>query len=255
MVIPIKWKLFGVLLLGLMALVSIPKVQGNDVGGVMTFTDDTGDKWFNDVKNFVEIISSQPHWYQGFLKDYPNVGSYMWIEEDYGGQDNNYADYTELSLVLGHSCVYNNEIGIGFGDKGCALPEKVRLGYKSPDGYGWAIWTFIIQCSVLNDNNVNNWLEALAGIHMILGFAKEAKIALGDATELAYRLTGTGGYPKESVHDAFFDTYVAYDGTHNDNIARIIAENAEVADNDYLDSFDRYIPVDSTKIIITCSLG
>lgn len=250
-----RWKLLSVLLLGLLVLVFIPKVQGNDVGGAMTFTDDINDEWFNDVKNFVEIISSQPYWYQGFLSDYPDVGSYMWIEEAYGGQDNNYADYTELSLVLGHSCVYNDEIGIGFGDKGCALPEKVRLGYESPDDYGWAIWTAIIQCSVLKDGNVNNWLQTLTGIHMILGFANDPTITVGDAAELAYRLTGTGGYSKESVQDAFFDTYVAYDGIHDNNIARIIAENAEVADNDYLDSFDRYTTVDSTKLIITCSLG
>ena len=71
-----------------------------------------------------------------FLDDYPNVGPYMWEEESYGGEDNDYADFTELSLVLGHGCITNKPDGslvsvIGFGDKGCAVPDNIRLGYES----------------------------------------------------------------------------------------------------------------------------
>ncbi|MDK6028711.1 hypothetical protein QPL79_04990 [Ignisphaera sp. 4213-co] len=72
----------------------------------------------------------------------------MWVEESSGGQDNIYADYTEIPLLLGHSyLIYQNgkyDTVLGFGAKGCANPYDVRLGYKSPDGYGYAIWTFII---------------------------------------------------------------------------------------------------------------
>ena len=173
-----------------------------------------------------------------------------------GGKDNNYADYTELSLILGHSCRIDEDlIGIGFGkDRGCARPEEVRLGYKSPDNYGYAIWSFIIQCEVLKDTSYPYWLNALTGLHMLLGFKNSPTIAPGDLEELAHRLTGTGGYIKESVQYAFFHTYVDADGTHNNNIARILAENSDVADNDFIDSFPSQTPVDASKLVITYSL-
>jgi len=184
----------------------------------------------------------------------------MWVEESSDGRDNIYADYTEMSLLLGHGClIYQNGkyvTALGFGAKGCASPYDVRLGYKSPDGYGYAIWTFIIQCSVLKDDTSNTigvsaWLYTLTGIHMVLGFASNAVVATTDFPELAYRLTGTGGYPKERVQDAFFHTFVKYDNIHRINVARILAENAYVADNDFIDYFNRYTDVDNIKLIIT----
>lgn len=233
-------------------------VKSYDVGVAMTFSDDTNDTWFNAVKDFVDIItSSRTSWEKWFLNDYPNVGPYMWTEEEYNGQDNSYADYTELSLVLGHGCVVVFPDGkrvsaIGFADKGCAIPDHIRLGYKSPDDYGFAIWSFIIQCSVLSDDYVGDWLQVMTGVHMILGFANSPIISNADFGVLARRLTGTGGYPQETIQDAFFHTFVAYDGVHNNNIARIIAENADVADHDTIDSFSYQIPVDNVKLIITC---
>jgi len=146
-------------------------------------------------------------------------------------------------LILGHSCLIYQDgryiTALGFGaNKGCASPYNIRLRYKSPDNYGYAIWTFIIQCSVLRDDSdnvvgVSAWLQTLTGIHMVLGFASDAEIAPGDLSELAYRLTGTGGYPKEKVLDAFFHTFVKYDDVHGNNVARVIAESIYVADNDY----------------------
>lgn len=234
-------------------------VESYDVGAAMTFDDDTNDTWFNAVKDFVDIItSSRAYWYEWFLRDYPNVGPYMWTEEEYGGEDNDYADFTELSLVWGHGCVVvfpdgESVTAIGFGGgKGCAMPYHIRLGYKSPDYYGYAIWTFIIQCSILNDDDVGEWLQVMTGIHMVLGFANTVVISNVDPSILAYRLTGTGGYQKETVQDAFFHTFVRYDNVHKNNIGRIIAENADAADHDTIDSFEYHIPVDNVKLIITC---
>ena len=244
----------------IIAIMLINITKAYDVGAATTFSDDTNDLWFNATKQFAEIIDSYQGWSILFLRDYPNVGPYMWTEEAYGGQDNNYADLVELSLVLGHGCVvYSGQQGvtaIGFADKGCATPDHIRLGYESPDDYGWAIWSFIMQCSVLeNDTDtvrgVSAWLSTLTGVHMILGFASEATLSNTDLAELAYRLTGTGGYPKESVQDAFFNTFVKSDEVHINNIARIIAENDDVANNDYIDAFSMYTSVDEVKLIIT----
>ena len=241
-------------------VVMIHKANAYDAGAATTFSNDTNDTWFNATKQFIEIIDSYQGWSTLFLRDYPDVGPYMWTEEAYGGHDNNYADLVELSLVLGHGCiVYSGQEGttaIGFADKGCATPDHIRLGYKSPGNSGWAIWTFIIQCSVLeNDTStvdgVSAWLPTLTGIHMVLGFASEAVISNTDLPELAYRLTGTGGYPKESIQDAFFNTFVKSDEVHINNIARIIAENDDAANDDYIDTFSMYIIVDDIKLVIT----
>ncbi|AIG98575.1 MULTISPECIES: DUF6345 domain-containing protein [Archaeoglobus] len=234
------------------------KTLAYDVGAAVAFSEDPEDVWFNSVSQFVEIISSEPTWVQHFLNDYPNVGPYMWTEEE-KGNDNFYADYTELSLVLGHGVVVvypdgTKKSAIGFADRGYALPDDIRLGYASPDGFGYSVWTFIIQCSVLGDEYVDDWLQTLQGVHMVLGFASTATISNADFPELAYRLTGTGGYTREKVESAFFSTFLKSDGVHDDNRARIIAENSEVLDNDYLNSFER-VPVDGSKIIVTGWVG
>lgn len=245
------------LLLIIITLTAVSSVTNSySVGAAMTFNDDTNDTWYNAVRDFVYIIyNSRTEWTIGFLSDYPYVGPYMWTEEINGGSDNLYADLTELSLILGHSCLISSPDGtmvvIGFADKGCASPDEIRLGYLSPDDYGNSIWSFIIQCQVLNDNDVGKWLQVMNGVHMILGFVNSPLIASTDLAELAYRLTGTGGYVQESIQDAFFYTFVSADGIHDDNIGRIIAENAYVADYDTLDSFEKQIPVDNVKLIIT----
>jgi hypothetical protein len=247
----------GILVIAL--LYSTGTALAYDVGAAMTFSEDPSDVWYNSVKQFVKIISSEPAWFQHFLRDYPRVGPYMWTEEEKGGDDNDYADWTEISLVLGHGCVVvypdgTKKSAIGFADKGCAIPDDIRLGYSSPDGFGYSVWTFIVQCSILEDEYVDDWLQTLQGVHMVLGFASTATISNADFPELAYRLTGTGGYSKEKVESAFFSTFLKADGVHDNNKARIIAENSEILENDYLDSFRR-VPVDGEKIIVTGWVG
>ncbi len=211
-----------------------------------------GDFW-PDAKGFANIIDQYAGWNKYFLTHNPYP--YMWKEESSGGQDDDYADYTELSLIEGHSAGLGGGIvGIGFGTHGYAAPSAVRLGYKSPDNYGYAIWTFIIQCEVLKGSSYPQWLNSLKGLHMFLGFKSPAAITNYDLRELAQRLTGTGGYSQERVQDAFFHTYVDDDGTHDNNVARILAENWSVANNDYIDSFNARTPVDDVKLVITCKL-
>lgn len=206
--------------------------------------------FWSETQVFANIIDSYPGWNKYFLTHDPYP--YMWKEESSGGSDNNYADYTELSLIVGHSAnLSGGLIGIGFGTRGYARPNEVRLGYKSPDNYGYAIWTFVIQCSVLADSSYPSWLYSLTGLHMFLGFKTQATITPSDLRELAYRLTGTGGYSKEKVQYAFFHTFVDRDGIHNNNVARILAENSNVADGDYIDIFDTQTPVDNVKLVIT----
>ncbi|MBC7091774.1 MAG: hypothetical protein H5T50_07720, partial [Nitrososphaeria archaeon] len=144
---------------------------------------------------------------------------------------------------------------IGFADKGYACLGM--LGYQSPDSKGKAIWTVIIQCSILHDENsthagVGGWLQTLCGLHMFLGFKNSPCISPSDFSELAYRITGTGGYPKESIKNAFFHTFVKDDSVHKNNIARIIAEDSNVADHDTIDSWNSMIYVDNVKVIYAC---
>jgi len=216
----------------------------NDFGGV----------WWTDAQGFANIIDNYPNWNIYFLSNSPYPT--WWKEESYGGMDNYMADYIQLSLILGHSAdLGGGLIGVGFGTLGYTSPNAVRLGYMSPDNYGYAIWWFIIECSVFKDSSYPSWLYTLTGVHMLLGFKNDAVILSTDLRELANRLTGSGGYSNETVQYAFFHTYVDLDGTHNNNIARILAENTDVANNDKIDSFNSLTPVDATKIIITCSIG
>ncbi|MEM1986113.1 MAG: DUF6345 domain-containing protein [Nitrososphaeria archaeon] len=241
-------------------LLSSLKVYSYNTGGAMTFEDDYNDFWYNQVDSFLNIIDSYPNWNKLFSRDYPNVGPYMYVEEANNGLDDSYADKVEISIILGHTAVvlvngnYYTAIGFGAG-KGAAIPQQVRLGYQSPDNKGEAIWAFIIQCELLHDDQgnqigVGGWTQTLTGLHMLLGFKNSPAIVNGDIPELAKRLTGTGGFPKEKVQDAFFHTFV--DSDHPNNIARIVAESTSVVDNDVIDNFNEQIPVDGTKIIITC---
>jgi len=237
--------------------------SSNFVGAACGFSDDVDDVWFNAVKTFVEIIDAYQDWSAVFVKDYPDVGPYLMTEEVYGGHDDLYADLVELFLLLAHGTIlcYANDgcVTIVYFNESWVAPEQVKLGYKSPDGFGYNIWAFILSCGLLRDDSddvvgVSAWSNTLAGTHMILGFANSAGIVNVDLPELAYRLTGTGGYPKQRVQDAFFSTFVKYDEIHKDNIARIIAEDSYVADNDLIDDFNRYVEVDNVKYIITCQI-
>ncbi len=232
------------------------------VGGISTFDDDLFGVWSKAVESFVSIISSYAGWNEGYIYEYPNVYPYMWTEETVGGHDNIYADSSHISLIVGHGCTVQTNNGyttaLGFGVlRDCATPYNIRLGYQSPDGYGNLVWAFILQCDILRDDGngvlgVSAWLQTLTGVHMVAGFVNEPNISTEDLSELAYRITGTGGYSKESIQNAFFHTFVKNDDIHRGNIARIVAENEYVADNDFIDSFDVYVPVDETKIVITC---
>jgi hypothetical protein len=196
-------------------------------------------------------IDNYPSWDKYFVSNSPIPA--WWKEESSGGIDNHEADYTQLSLMEGHNHdLGGGLIGVGFGSLGYAGPSDVRLGYVSPDNYGYAIWWFVIECSVFKDSSYPSWLSTLTGVHMLLGFKIDATVCSTDLRELANRLTGSGGYTKETVQNAFFHTYVDQDGIHNNNIARILAENADVANNDKIDSFNSQTPVDATKLIITC---
>ncbi|MDD5289456.1 MAG: fibronectin type III domain-containing protein, partial [Dehalococcoidales bacterium] len=172
-----------------------------------------------------------------------------WQEESSNGIDNQKADNTELSLILAHG----NSIGVvGFGPgKNPTGPDPVRLGYVSPDSYGRSIWWFIIECEIFNDGYNSGWLNTLAGNHLLLGFKNSPIIGGNDFSELANRLTGTSPYQKETIQNAFSHTYVDSGDYHDDNIARIIAESTNVADNDQIDSFEIQTTVDSEKFEIT----
>ena len=212
---------------------------------------DFGDAFWTDAQGFANTIDTYPGW-NNFQTSHDPQATW-WKEESSGGIDNQKADYTELSLIQAHGPAVN-VIGSG-PDAGQAPPSTVRLGYTSPDNFGYSIWSFIIECERFKDAWYQSYFQCLTGTHMLLGFKSTATILSTDLRELANRLTGTGGYAKQLVKWAYFDTYVCADGDHNNNQARIIAENDSVASNDYIDSFDTQTPVDSTKVVYTCYLG
>ncbi len=88
---------------------------------------------------------------------------------------------------------------------------------------------------------------------MLMSFKTEMVWVIGDLEELAYRLTGQGGYSQETVLSAFFHTFVDGTESHRDVIARAIAEDTSVASYDEIDSFTTEITIDSTKYIYTYS--
>lgn len=83
---------------------------------------------------------------------------------------------------------------------------------------------------------------------MILSFKSEVtNVTSIDRRTLAKRLTGVSPYPKDIVRWAFIKTFIANDPTHKNNVVRIIAEDDNVAYNDYIDQYNPYITVDSSK--------
>ncbi len=88
---------------------------------------------------------------------------------------------------------------------------------------------------------------------MLLSFKNEMVWVYGDLQELGYRLTGTGGFSQEIVLNAFFHTFVDSSEEHINVIARAIAEDTSIANNDDIDSFTEETTIDSTKYIYTYS--
>jgi hypothetical protein len=210
---------------------------------------DWGGVWWDDTLDFSDTIDAYSGWNDYFTSNNPQ--SIWWEEESVGGIDNQKADYTELSLIMSHSCDLGGGItGVGFGpNAGIAEPDSVRLGYESPDLYGHNRWWFVIECSVLKTSSYPSWEDALTGMHQMLNFSMDPTIVAGDLDQLAKRLTGTGGYNQETIKDAFCHTYID-DGLHNGNVVRILAECYDVI-NDKIDYSSSSITVDNTKQVWT----
>jgi hypothetical protein len=130
----------------------------------------------------------------------------------------------------------------------------MELGYATSGSSGKSIWAFISSCKLLKDTSYPSWQEALKGTHMLLGYKSNAVGSPPDMEHLADRLTGMNGFPKEKMGDAYFHTYVASDGIHDNNWCRIIAEDDEVYNNDWIDFYYPVITIDSTKVIYDCHL-
>ena len=220
-----------------------------DDEGVALASDWTA-SWYWDLQAFSDIIDSYSGWNEYFISWDPIAE--WWQEESDGGDDDSYADYTELSLIQSHSVdLGDGLIGVGFGPSEYTGPDEVRLGYASPDDSGYNIFWFVMECSVLQTDSYGEWKAILAGTNMMIGFKNDAVLTDADLEELACRLTGTGGYSKRKVKSAFSYTYMTEDGTHNDNIGRLIGENSTVLSDDYVDVYDSDVTVDSSKTIST----
>jgi len=90
---------------------------------------------------------------------------------------------------------------------------------------------------------------------MILSFKSRAQVVSDDCRILAKMLVGMYLYSKESVRWAFIKAFIRDDAVHRYNIVRIIAEDGNVAYNDYIDQYNPYISVDSSKYMQTWWLG
>jgi len=91
----------------------------------------------------------------------------------------------------------------------------------------------------------------MTGTHILCSFQNSPGIQPADLTELADRLTGSNGYVQHNIWTAFAYSFTGHDGTHDNNIARFIYETGDAFQYDYLDSFDRLLPVDSVKSVFT----
>lgn len=141
-------------------------------------------------------------------------------------------------------------VSAGFTPPFFVIPYDVRLGYTSPDNFGKCIWWFCIECSVLKDGSYTYWAQILTGLHQMLGFGGDAVIAVGDLDQLAMRLTGTGGYPRQTIWHSFYDTFRVNDGIHNNNLPRTLVEEASVY-YDYINSYNSTITVTGSKYLYT----
>jgi hypothetical protein len=208
---------------------------------------------FGDATNFADILRDEQGWTQYFVSHNPS-GTW-WQEESSGGTDNDKADYCELTYLGAHG--QDNDgawdvTKIQF-PGGYVESNTVKLGYASPDSNGKSIWAFISSCKLLKDTSYTSWKELLQGTHMLLGYKTNAVGSAPDMENLAKRLTGSDGFSKENIQDAYFNNYVD-EGMHAPNWCRIIAENDDVADYDWIDYYYPIISVDSTKVIIDCHL-
>lgn len=218
-------------------------------------TDGFSEGYYDDACEFAEIIDDNVYnWSIEFESYDPDETWYQ--EEDSGGIDYNYADDAELILLIAHGITANTPTGINFESNGSLDdPDTVRLGYESEDPYqGECLWFYSITCQLLDDSSYSYWLDSLEGMHMMLSFKSNASFHNADCERTAHRLTGTGGYSQESMSSAFISVFINLDATHQYNIARVIAEDSDVFDDDYIDDYDKYITVNSTKHVYTISL-
>ena len=247
-----KYRIVSLLVVLVLALAAPSSAFAWD--GMAAVTSDFGSAFYDDALEFLDVIIT----YSGCDYTYGSHNPYAtwWKEESSGGVDDTYADDAVLSLLFAHGSDNNGQwtvTQIAFPSGGWIDdPNTVRLGYDSPDDDGINIWNFFITCTLFKDTSYPSWAYALTGTHMLLGFKNSPTISSSDLEELAHRLTGSGGYSQQNVQDSFFATFVEDDGTHDNNIGRILAENTSVADNDEIDSFVSQTTVDATKLCITC---
>jgi hypothetical protein len=245
--------LFIILMLAILPLNPVSANNGGTVGAV--FEKDFGgefyDELWEDVQDFHDIVDGYVDWDSGFVEDEPYAS---WWEES--GSDDTYADAVELCLFLGHMLRLepSNDTAMYFSPNGYVEASEVQLGYDDYNGYN--IWFFAITCELLTDDYsaYADWLLSIFdGTHMMLSFESEAAMYIHDLSEMADRFMYLLYYPQETIQDAFFSTYVSIDQEcHYYNKGRVIAEDDDVADDDYLNSYDAEITVDSTKYVINC---
>lgn len=181
-----------VALLSVLANSTVAFAWDEDVG----LSNEWSEDWWADAQGFATTIDAYTGWNEYFISNDPLPT--WWQEESSGGMDNWKADFTELSVMEGHSVDLDSGlIGVGFGTEGSTGPSSVRLGYSSPDSYGYNIWWFIIECEVFKDTSYPSWMSSLTGTHMLLGFENSPTITSTDLREMANRLTGSGGYSTE----------------------------------------------------------
>ncbi len=215
--------------------------------------------YWEDVQGFVNKVDSYGSCSIGFATSYNPEPA--WFEED--GNDDNYADKTELTLIEGHGG-FDYDISIpsfwtyidleGNGTLS-AEENNISLGYESDEG-DQNIWFFAISCALLRDGwgVCDDWEDILNGTHMMLGFKSNCVRINWDLRELADRFMSEvgGSYSHQKIKDAFFSTFVDRDDpAHYDNICRILAENTAVYNVDYLHTYVAETTVDAEKYTVT----
>jgi hypothetical protein len=223
----------------------------------VVISSDFAEPFFQDAQNFANILYQLRGW-NPYCVDHSPYRTW-WQEETSGGIDDQKADYGELSFLGAHGFDGNNhELNItqvafplgGYIDD----PTTVKMGYLSSDSYGYNIWNYIPSCRLLKDTSYPSWATILQGTHMLLGYKNDADGTNEDMEEMAYRLTGAAGWEKQNIQYAYFSTYVKDDDAHRNNQARILAENNDVLDNDWIDSYSVYIIKDGYYTVVTCQL-
>ena len=257
-------KIFSILLVAALVITGTIGATGMSVSaadfGIGLSEDFSMTYYSRDAQVFVDILEEELNWSTAFATEYALRG--LWKEETFNGFDNMGADNCKLALEMAHGDATGSVTEIIFTDSNLDDPaDSVRLGYLSPDNYGFNIWSFFISCSLFKDTSYPSWSNALQGTHMMLGFASSAvwgaSSEWGDLQELADRFLGLEGeedFDKQNIQHSFWDTYVSDDGFRGNNIGRILAEDDDVIDDDWIDSYDTQIAHDQYYIILTYSV-